>query len=175
MLSCKLCVLFLLVSAQRGQTIHLLRVENVQFYAENVVVMTSQLLKQSRPGYHLTPIELKPFGQNPKLCTVKTFQEYLEHTKNLRMSNELLISTIKPHKGVSRDTVTPWAKILLGKAKVEARFSAHSTRAAAVSAANKKGVSLETIVKTAGWSSAQTFKRFYHKQISTSVQDAIVC
>ena len=44
-------------------------------------------------------------------------------------------------------------------------FSAGSTRAAAGSKADRKGVSMDTILKKGGWSQASTFGRFYNKQV----------
>ena len=46
-----------------------------------------------------------------------------------------------------------------------ATFSAHSTRAASVSADKKKGVPLDTIMSTAGWSNAGNFKAYYDKPV----------
>ena len=42
-------------------------------------------------------------------------------------------------------------------------FSAHSTRAAAASAAKRKGLATADILKMAGWSRVSTFERFYFK------------
>ena len=45
-------------------------------------------------------------------------------------------------------------------------FSPHSTRAASTSKANRSGtVRLGTILKTAGWTNARTFAKFYDKPI----------
>ncbi|KAK3101648.1 hypothetical protein FSP39_005188 [Pinctada imbricata] len=69
----------------------------------------------------------------------------------LRTSDELFISTMKPHKGVSRDTISRWIKTILCLSGINiAVFTAHSTRAASTSAANKAGVPLKDILKYAG-------------------------
>ena len=44
----------------------------------------------------------------------------------------------------------------------------HSTRAVATSAAKRNNVSLQDIVKTAGWKSGCTFAKYYEKQVITS-------
>ena len=46
-------------------------------------------------------------------------------------------------------------------------FKPHSTKAASTSKASKKGVPLGHILKTAGWSRASTFARFYNKPVTT--------
>ena len=46
-------------------------------------------------------------------------------------------------------------------------FKAHSVRGAASSAAFAAGCSLKEILKTANWSSAKTFHKFYNKDIQT--------
>lgn len=52
-------------------------------------------------------------------------------------------------------------------------FSAHSTRHAATSAAYVKGISLETIRRTAGWSQgSQMFARVYNRPIETKEEFA---
>jgi hypothetical protein len=43
--------------------------------------------------------------------------------------------------------------------------NAHSTRAAATSAAQKCGVPLADILRNAGWTNAQTFQKFYKRNI----------
>ena len=44
-------------------------------------------------------------------------------------------------------------------------FGAHSFRGASSSAMLKSGVSLEEILKTAGWAKATTFQKFYNKPL----------
>ena len=45
-------------------------------------------------------------------------------------------------------------------------FKPHSTRAAATSAANKTGISVTAIMKTAGWSKETTFQKYYNKPVA---------
>ena len=46
------------------------------------------------------------------------------------------------------------------------QFGSHSTRAAAASAASLANVPLQTILKTAGWSQASTFRKLYDKPVA---------
>ena len=47
-------------------------------------------------------------------------------------------------------------------------FKTHSTRSASTSAASHLGVNIQTIMKTAGWTNANTFAKFYNKSKSDS-------
>lgn len=164
-LSAKLCMLFLLITAQRCQTLHLIEMEDIEFKQDCCIVKTTHVLKQTRPGYHLKDIVLHAY-HNPKLCIVKTMQEYLARTEGFRATgNKLLVSTQKPHHGVSQATVSRWVKTLMIKAGIQKHYGVHSTRAAAASAAKQRGVPISTIIQTAGWANARTFERFYHKDI----------
>ena len=149
-LLCKVTMLFLLLSAQRCQTLHLIQLEDIVLLERQVIIHPSKVLKQTRPGAHLEPIILETYPKNEKLCIVKALHEYLHGTKDLRNSNALMISTIKPHEGASRSTISRWVKQVLLKAGVEKSFTSHSTRAASTSAARLRGVCLQTIIRTAG-------------------------
>ena len=46
-------------------------------------------------------------------------------------------------------------------------FSAHSTRAAAASAAHSNNVPISTIMEAAGWSRESTFQKFYDKLVKS--------
>ena len=176
-LSCKVTMLFLLLSAQRCQTLHLIQLEDIVLSERQVIIHPNKVLKQTRPGAHLEPIILETYPKNEKLCIVKASHEYLHRTKDLRNSNALMISTIKPHEGASRSTISRWVKQVLLKAGVEKSFTSHSTRAASTSAARLRGVCLQTIIRTAGWSNARTFARFYNKPVvesAKSVQLAVL-
>ncbi|WAQ97755.1 hypothetical protein MAR_022128 [Mya arenaria] len=117
------------------------------------------------------------YDKDPKSCIVHTFREYLDRTAALRGKvTKLLVTTQKPHPAASRDTVSRWVKSLLTSAGVDKCFKPHSVRSASVSKAKDKGVKLETILKSAGWSNARTFARFYNKPIADdhSFENAIL-
>lgn len=165
-LSCKMCILFLLLTAQRCQTLHLIKLDDIVFCEDKIVIHLNHLLKQSKPGHHLEAITLHKYVKNPKLCIFDTMKEYIKRTKYLRgTEDKLLISTQKPHKAVSQQTVSRWVKHIMLKAGINQRFGVHSTRAASTSTARLAGVPLNTIIRTAGWKNAGTFAKFYNKRI----------
>ena len=94
-LSCKLCVLFLLLTAQRCQTLHLIQTDDIEFKDDTCLVHPNHLLKQSKPGHHLECIVLKEYKENQKQCIVQTLKEYLHRTAVLRSAEpKLLIHSI---------------------------------------------------------------------------------
>ena len=173
-LSCKL--LFLLLSAQRCQALHLIELSDIKMTKDSVSIAPHNILKYTKPGKHLDLITFKAYKKDKTLCIVKTISDYLERTKNLRNDEKLLISTIKPHKAATKSTVSRWIKFVMGKAGIDTAFKPHSTRAAATSKAKLSGVPIETIIKTAGWSSTSVFAKFYDKPVTKAktVQEAIL-
>ena len=115
-LSAKLSMLFLLVTAQRSQMLHLIETKDIEFQDnfKVCVIRTNHILKQTRPGYHLQDIVLHSYN-NEKLCVVETLREYLRHTEGLRTTEtKLLISTTpRGHSGNS----FPMGKILDAKGR----------------------------------------------------------
>lgn len=79
----------------------------------------------------------------------------------------MFISFKKPFKKVSANTISRWIKKTLELSGIDITvFSAHSTRHATTSAAYKKGVNIDVIRRTAGWTGeSTTFARFYNRPI----------
>ena len=164
-LTLRTVVLFTLLSGQRGQTVHKLHVDDVKLSDNKCVIVYSSILKQSKPGVHVQPLVVHAFV-NKKLCSVEHLRQYILATKDLRTSQGLFVTFVKPHKHVSRDTISRWIKWVLEMAGIDvSRFSAHSTRSASTSAAFKRNIPVDTIMKAAGWSGKKTFSRFYCKPI----------
>lgn len=165
-LTLNLVVLILLVSGQRGQTVHLLSIDHMVSVNSCYTFQIVAHLKQSRPGVKNPLVELRPF-EDKTLCVVTTLKEYLTRTQSLRGSeSQLFISYNRPFRRVSRETISRWVKLVLTDAGIDtSRFKPHSTRAASTSAANNASVSLDDILHTAGWSSESTFAKFYNKPI----------
>ena len=165
-LTLKLLVLILLVSGQRGQTVHLLSNDHMVSVNNCYTFQMVDHVKRSRPGIKNPLVELRAF-KDETLCVVTTLKEYLTRTQSLRGSeSQLFISYNRPFKRVSRDTISCWVKLVLTDSGIDtSRFKPHSTRAASMSAASNASVSLDDILHTAGWSSESTFAKFYNKPI----------
>ena len=95
-----------------------------------------------------------PVYENPNVCPVKLFKQYIDVTKSLRGSITcLFIATSKPYKPASKDTLVRWIKLALHDAGIDMTiFTPHSTRSASTSKAATK-VPIKTVLKTEGWCS----------------------
>ncbi len=174
-LSHKLVMLLALLTGQRCQTIHKLSVKSMKLEDNKCVFYITSLLKQSKQGKHLAPIELLSFPRNKNICVVEVIKEYLRRTKVFRDGHtQLLLSYLKPHLPISKDTLARWIRDVLHKAGVDTQFGAHSTRSASTSAAASKGLPIDIVLKAAGWSSASTFTRFYKREPVTNMGQTIL-
>ena len=123
-------------------------------------------VKNSRPGHPAQKFLFLAFPENPKICVIRCVTAYVERTKGLRKSTQLLVSFISPHKAISSQSVSRWLSRALRMAGIELTYTGHSTRGASTSAASAAGLSADLILEAADWASVQTFERFYHKESS---------
>ena len=102
-LSQKLLTLIALVSAQRTQTLASIDTSHLNISVNSCVISVFDLLKTNCPkrGLGHNKIVIPKFDENPKLCVLRTLNDYLDRTESLRTVSEetkLFISTKKPHK-----------------------------------------------------------------------------
>ena len=166
-LTLKVTMLLMLLSGQRCQTIHALTLEPMTLTEHKCVFVIKDLLKTSRPGHHFGQLEFLAYNPDEKLCIVKHLVLYIDRTRNLRSNHQqLLISYQKPHRPVSKDTISRWIKTVLQRSGIDtAQYTAHSTRSASTSAASKSHIPLETIMSAANWTNTSTFSKFYKKPV----------
>ena len=157
-----------ILSGQRCQTIHALTTRNMKVSDSKVVFIVNELLKTTKPGKECTKIEFLSFDEDPRLCVVRYLSEYLKRTKDMRHGHQkLLVSYQKPHRPVSKDTVSRWLKHELKLSGIDtSTFGTHSTRAASTAAAKAQHLSIKTIMDSAEWSWENTFLKYYNKAIS---------
>ena len=121
----------------------------------------SSLTKTAKPIVSFYPY----FDSNPVLCPVRTLEWYfkiLSEWRSAPNSHRLFLSVVKP---VTSATIGHWLKDMLRKAGAAQEFTGHSTRLISVLITFEKGVSITDIMKTADWSSQNTFRRFYNKPL----------
>ena len=123
-------------------------------------------VKNSRPGHPARKFIFLAFPENPKICVIRSLIAYVDRTKGLRKSTQLLVSFISPHKAISSQSVSRWLSRALRMAGIELKYTGHSTRGASTSAAAAAGLSADLILEAADWASVQTFERFYHRESS---------
>ena len=82
-LTLRTIMLLALLSGQSGQSIHSLLVEDIKFKDTKCITVDSSVLKQTKAGVHIPPLELDSF-QNEKLCIVSHLKAYIQKTKSLQ-------------------------------------------------------------------------------------------
>lgn len=172
-LSHKTITLLALASAQRIQTLSLIKIKNIIFETEKLIIKIEDLIKTSKPGLS-SPLIVLPFiKENPNICPAITIKHYINKISTLPSSEYLFISYQNPHKKVGSQTLAHWVKAVLHKSGVDiTKYGAHSTRHASTSAAHRAGVNLEVIRKAAGWAqSSNVFSKYYHKNLPALAVD----
>ena len=166
-LTLKVLTLLLLVTGQRGQSIHLMTLSAMKLTESECQFQILNHTKTSKPGHSTTSITISEFQQDPRICPLTAVKEYLDRTQGLQNGEQcLFISYVKPHRAVSRDTNSRWTKSVLESSGIDShKFLAHSTRAAAASRAKQKDVPLDVILAHVGWRSAETFRKFYDRPV----------
>lgn len=174
-LTLKAVMLTALLTGQRTQTVHLLSIQNMTVTAEFYKFRIGDIVKQTRPGNHLSEIELPAYPHDRRLCIVSILNDYLSKTKDVRgKTTQLFLSYTRPFKAVSKSTIARWVKTVLHDSGVDTSiFTPHSTRAASTSQAHKSRVPLHPIMKTAGWTQDSTFAVYYKKPVHTTGEFAL--
>lgn len=167
-LTLRLVMLLALCTSQRLQGLKALSLHNACLTDAKCVFYIDVLLKTSRPGCHIKPIEIYRYDVDSELCPVRHVLLYVEMTKSLRKDQtQLLISYAKPHNSVTTDTLSRWLKKTMSAAGINTHvFKAHSTRSASASKAAVKGVPIDMVLSNAGWSNENVFHRFYQRDVS---------
>lgn len=169
-LTTKTVTLLALASAQRIQTLSLIKIKNIFIKEDFILIKITDLIKTSRPGACQPLIKLPFLRENPEICPALALQAYIDITKTLRCEQSkdyLFISIRKPHKNVGAQTLSHWVKKVLERSGIDIGiFGAHSTRHASTSAAHNAGVNLEVVRRAAGWSdSSNVFYKYYKKDV----------
>ena len=180
LLGFKVAVLLLLVTAQRGQTILNLSLENIIIEKREITFYMQTMLKHNRAGEALDVISVKAYEEDGDICVVKAIKHYIKRTDKLRFkdkvkskNHQMLVSYVAPHKPIERDTLTKWTLGVLDLAGVNVlkygrkKFGAHSTRGAVTSKAKGLGVPINMIMKKAAWRNASSFAKHYDRPIET--------
>ena len=165
----RLATLILLVSGQRPQILVALRLQCMTLTTTVATFsVSSNDVKQGRPGYRPPDVKLVQF-EDENLCVFRHLKMYLELTKPFRSDiDQLFITTRKPYKPVTLNTLSRWVKSVLMASGIDASLaSAGSARGATTTKALDGGAPLEVILGSAGWSNLSTFTKFYRKPLLT--------
>lgn len=166
-LTWKLTLLMALAKAPRASELHALDCRYLQRLPDGVLFLLTELTKTQRGGGP-QQFFLASFSDDADLCPVRCLDAYLARTAALRQTEApaqpLLIAVIRPHRGVTTDTISRWLKAALAKAGVDtSEFSGHSTRGASTSTARESGVTMADVLAAADWSRPSTFVSYYYR------------
>ncbi|XP_075990178.1 uncharacterized protein LOC142985821 [Anticarsia gemmatalis] len=165
----KLVILLALCTAHRVQTLSLIKIENISITPNGVQIAIIDIIKTSAPGRDQPILCLPFFKDNLNICPASVLKDYIFVTKNMRTTNagNLLLTYKKPHRAATAQSLSRWIRQVLSDSGVDTTvFSPHSTRHAATSAARAAGLSIDTIRKTAGWTSTSlAFAKFYNRPV----------
>ena len=186
-LSLKTALLLALASGKRvGDLIALSAHQSYMMFLDDNQKVTLQPNPAYQPksigaGFRSNVITLEAFRPPPSgtteehqlvtLCPVRALLSYVERTRGLRTSNQLLVCYGDRCRGkaLSKNRLSHWIvdAIALAYSAVEKAppegIKAHSTRGVAASWALLRGVSVENMCATASWSFHHTFVRYYYK------------
>jgi len=87
-LTLKLAMLIALTHAARAQTLQFLSIVGIQKLSSKFVVYFDGLLKQSRPSFTVTFIELEAYPPDRRLCVYTVLKEYLSRSKPVRKNSQ---------------------------------------------------------------------------------------
>ena len=105
------------------------------------------------------------------VCPIRCLKEYIRHTATLRQEHtKLFIITCEPFSPAKSGTLCRWVKMIMDLSGIDvSAFGPHSIRSATSSKAWETGVSLDSIMKRAGWSSQNTFIDHYLRDIKRKI------
>ena len=165
----KLVTLLALSTAQRAQTLFAIRLANITTTDGLVKIHVTDRLKTSRHLKAQPVLDIPFFTEQISICPASTLQAYLEKTAQLRPSGDdrLFITFKKPYHAATTQSISRWIKATLEECGIDVTlFSGHSTRHASTSAAVRRGISIEAIKRTAGWSkNSEAFAKFYNRPL----------
>ena len=100
-------------------------------------------------------------------CLMEVLKCYIDFTKDMRGDlTGLFITTTKPYRKASKDTLSRLVKGMLKRASVEMKiFSSHSTRSASTIIAKSVHLPIDLILKAGGWRSMKSYAKHYDKPI----------
>lgn len=166
----KLVTLLALSTAQRVQTLSKIRLSNIKTSTDFIEIVIDDIIKTSVYGRPAPKLTIPFFRNKEQICPAKILLVYINVTNQYRndlQNDYLILTTRKPIHNASSSTISRWIKSVLTKSGIDTSvFSAHSTRHAATSSASRKGVSIDVIKKTAGWTgNSLVFSKFYNRPL----------
>jgi hypothetical protein len=168
-LASKLATLLALATLFRASDLASVNLKSIKF-AENRVSFALNRPRKAQKAGSLQSFSLEKLDDE-LLDPVACLRAYILKTEVFRgphNEGSLFISSVDQHNPVKSVTISGWIKQVLREAGIDINmFSAHSTRGAAASKAIAAGISVDTVLRAGHWASASTFRKFYHREVTT--------
>ena len=169
LLSQKLVILILISTMKRKSELLGMHLDYMVFRPNevlftNVFIPKAWSYKSQNPNFRI--ISLKTFDSNPQICPVKALNEYIHRTAAVRQSRFLFITTQRTFHRLSSMSLRRWILQILVRADININaYGARTTRHASSSKAYYAGVTVDNIMKRAGWSTVTSFIMHYNLPI----------
>ena len=138
-LTSKLAILLASVTAHRKQTLISIKRKNIKKVNDGYEIENSERIKTSRPGAYQPLLILPRFKERPNLCVASVLEKYLDiASASVKATDALFITTRKPFKEASKDTLSGWIRSFLTECGIGQEYAPDSIRHAATSAAMAK-------------------------------------
>ncbi|CAD6230834.1 GSCOCG00012210001-RA-CDS [Cotesia congregata] len=122
-LTTKVVIFLSLITAQRKQTLSLIKRSNIKKTNSGFEIEISDSIKTSRPGASQPFLILNKFNENSKLCVVSVLEEYIKVTELLITTDFLFITIKRSHKVASKDTISRWIRAFLVEGGISSKFT----------------------------------------------------
>ena len=97
-LSMKLAMLLCLLTVNRDQVLLVLDTTQMKLDKNRCIFVINEIMKTTRPGKHVPPVERIAYPHNRELCPVSMVEYYLQRTKKIRgVFIKLFISYVYPN------------------------------------------------------------------------------
>lgn len=154
---------------------------SVNAQKKGVTFIRHGLSKQDRISHQSPTIFVPAFEKDKLLDPKRALTYYLKSTEKFRgdsnkESLKLFLSVNSPHKPVTAQTLSRWIVKVIKKAYKDekkdcGKIKGHSTRSIGPSWALFNGAKLRDVLDSADWSQADTFIKFYLKDVQVNVLD----
>ena len=131
-----------------------------------------EVSKTTRPEHLAQVITLEAYLEDVRIDPVAHLRHYVTRMAELRDSETMFVTMVRPHGPASKATLASWIQQVL--AHSGQRGSGGSTRSTAASHAAHCGARLEDVLGAADWASANTFRSFYLQEEPVSFQQVML-
>jgi len=169
-LSMKTICLFSILSGKRLHSLHQLDIRDMIYNnGLEIICKIKGLEKTTSPSNPNQPFSFRAYSHDILLCPVNCTLYYLKIRGTLvdEAVTKFFLTHRKPHNPASKDTLARWVKCSMKEAGINVDiFKPHSVRAASNSKCFEIGFPIKEILKRGNWKNADTFKKFYFREIS---------